>query len=222
LINIQIISIVAKKGRKPFIHDDVFSHHRERSVNVSEPESLELTVSNLKPEETYIFRVVAYNEAGPGESSAPLRIATKPDLQVPSRVESLRALALSPTSIQVSWEPPSLPNGPVLGYRLLWTESPSGKEQSVEVSGLNYKMDGLNRFTEYTVRVLAINRYGPGTASESVSVTTQSDVLDRSINLSTVLQLPHPHSAPSSSDKSSMNLAAGTNIAAGQNFVISL
>uniref|UniRef100_A0A3Q2EBP6 DCC netrin 1 receptor n=1 Tax=Cyprinodon variegatus TaxID=28743 RepID=A0A3Q2EBP6_CYPVA len=148
---------------------------RERSVNVSEPESLELTVSNLKPEETYRFRVVAYNEAGPGESSTPLKIATQPDLQVPSRVESLRALALSPTAIQVSWEPPSLPNGPILGYRLLWTESPSGKEQSVEVSGLNYKMDGLNKFTEYTVRVLAINRYGPGTASETVRVTTHSD-----------------------------------------------
>uniref|UniRef100_A0A087XCT5 DCC netrin 1 receptor n=1 Tax=Poecilia formosa TaxID=48698 RepID=A0A087XCT5_POEFO len=149
---------------------------RERSVNVSEPESLELTVSNLKPEESYSFRVVAYNEAGPGRSSSPLQIATKPDLQVPSRVESLRALALSPSSIQVSWEPPSLPNGPVLGYRLLWTESPSGKEQSVEVSGINYKMDGLNKFTEYTVRVLAINRYGPGTASETVTVTTHSDV----------------------------------------------
>ncbi|XP_023194441.1 netrin receptor DCC [Xiphophorus maculatus] len=149
---------------------------RERSVNVSEPESLELTVSNLKPEESYSFRVVAYSEAGPGRSSAPLQIATKPDLQVPSRVESLRALALSPTSIQVSWEPPSLPNGPVLGYRLLWTESPSGKEQSVEVSGINYKMDGLNKFTEYTVRVLAVNRYGPGTASETVTVTTHSDV----------------------------------------------
>lgn len=36
-------------------------------------------------------------------------------------------------------------------------------------------MEGLNKFTEYTVRVLAINRYGPGTASETVSVTTQSD-----------------------------------------------
>uniref|UniRef100_A0A4W6F6H8 DCC netrin 1 receptor n=1 Tax=Lates calcarifer TaxID=8187 RepID=A0A4W6F6H8_LATCA len=149
---------------------------RERSVNVSEPESLELTVSNLKPEESYSFRVVAYNDVGPGESSAPLMITTKPDLQVPSRVESLRAEALSPTSVQVSWEPPSQPNGPVLGYRLLWTESPSGKEQSVEVNGLNYKMEGLNKFTEYTVRVLAINRYGPGTASETVSVTTQSDV----------------------------------------------
>uniref|UniRef100_A0A3B3D354 DCC netrin 1 receptor n=1 Tax=Oryzias melastigma TaxID=30732 RepID=A0A3B3D354_ORYME len=149
---------------------------RERSVNVSEPESLELTVSNLKPEESYTFRVVAYNDIGPGESSAALKITTKPDLEVPSRVESLRALALSPTSIQVSWEPPSHPNGPILGYRLLWTESPSGKEQSVEVGGLTYKMDGLNRFMEYTVRVLAINRYGPGVASEAISVTTHSDV----------------------------------------------
>ena len=110
-------------------------------------------MSNLKPEETYSFRVIAYNDVGPGESSAPLKITTKPDrkrrtrththgpggmltqpvcvspVQVPGRVESLRLVALSPSSVQVSWEPPSHPNGPVLWYRLLWTESPSGKEQ---------------------------------------------------------------------------------------------
>ncbi|KAF7646631.1 hypothetical protein LDENG_00184480 [Lucifuga dentata] len=149
---------------------------RERSVNVSEPESLELTVSNLKPEERYTFRVMAYSEAGPGQSSTPLRVTTQPDLQVPSRVEGLHAESLSPTSVQVSWEPPGKPNGPILGYRLLWTESPSGKEQSVEVNGLNHKMDGLNKFTDYGIRVLAINRYGPGTASETIRVTTQSDV----------------------------------------------
>lgn len=53
-------------------------------MNVSEPESLELTVSNLKPEESYSFRVVAYSEAGPGRSSAPLQIATKPDRKPPA------------------------------------------------------------------------------------------------------------------------------------------
>lgn len=45
----------------------------------------------------------------------------------------------------------------------------------MEVNGLNYKMDGLNKFTEYTVRVLAINRYGPSPASDAASVTTHSD-----------------------------------------------
>ncbi|XP_047426142.1 netrin receptor DCC [Mugil cephalus] len=169
---------------------------RERSVNVSEPESLELTVSNLKPEETYSFRLVAYNDIGPGESSAPLKITTKPDLQVPSKAESLRAGALSPTSIQVNWEPPTHPNGPVLGYRLLWTESPSSKKQvgtvtdtapcpSAGVFVLSQLLWRVNNFTEYTLGLaitngtterLAINRYGPGSASETISITTQSDV----------------------------------------------
>ncbi|XP_068608859.1 netrin receptor DCC [Brachionichthys hirsutus] len=178
---------------------------RERSVNASEPASLELTVSNLKPEASYSFRVVAYNDVGPGHSSAPTRITTKPELQVPNKVESLKAEALSATSAQVIWDPPSQPNSPVLGYRLLWTESPSGKEQGVEVKGLNYKMDGLNKFTQYTVRVLAINRYGPGTPSETISIITHSDVPSASpqnITLEVVLSRsikvswqPPPHSA---------------------------
>lgn len=65
-------------------------------------------------------------------------------VQVPSRVEFFHAEALSPTSIQVGWEPPSQPNGPVLGYRLLWTESPSGKEQ---VSRAQHKGDFLKCHT---------------------------------------------------------------------------
>lgn len=44
---------------------------------MTEPETLLLTVSGLKPEETYTFRVVAYNELGPGESSESIRLTTK-------------------------------------------------------------------------------------------------------------------------------------------------
>ncbi|XP_067114302.1 netrin receptor DCC [Osmerus mordax] len=149
---------------------------RERSVNVSEPESLHITVSNLRPEETYSFRVVAYNENGPGESSAPLELTTEADLQVPGPVENFQGEVISPSTIQTSWDPPTHANGPILGYRLLWTETPSGKEQSLEVNGQNYKMEGLNKFTEYTVRVVAVNRYGPGVATENLRITTLSDV----------------------------------------------
>lgn len=169
------------------------------------------------------------------QSRVPLSVCFASTVQVPSRIDSLRAVALSPTSIQVNWDPPSAPNGPILGYRVLWTESLSNKDQvstlptkfllsfptrlhqrhgrpfnhapfsrltlvvritagsyqfchlppslilemrcvqNVDVNGLNYKMEGLNKFTQYTVSVLAINRFGPGTPSENIITTTQSD-----------------------------------------------
>lgn len=52
---------------------------RERALNTSQSGLLQLTVGNLKPEETYTFRVVAYNEWGPGESSQPIKVATQPE-----------------------------------------------------------------------------------------------------------------------------------------------
>ncbi|XP_075993488.1 netrin receptor DCC [Genypterus blacodes] len=154
-----------------------YSQHgvdRERSVNVSD--SLEATVKNLRAGESYSFRVTAYSETGPGDSSSPLTVTTQPDIQVPSSVVSLRAEPVSPTSVQLSWEPPAEPNAPLLGYRVIWTESPTAKEQMVEVNALTYQMEGLAKFTTYSVQVMAINRYGPGPASQSVSVITQSDV----------------------------------------------
>uniref|UniRef100_A0A3B5AYW2 Contactin-3 n=1 Tax=Stegastes partitus TaxID=144197 RepID=A0A3B5AYW2_9TELE len=142
----------------------------ERSVNVSEPESLELTVSNLKPEESYSFRVVAYNDVGPGQSSAPLKITTKPDRKTQTHNKNvLIASGSEKSSMQKCFKPAfslTASRGRLLCSSFI---------ESVEVNGLNYKMEGLNKFTEYTVRVLAINRYGPGTASEPFfSVVFQS------------------------------------------------
>ncbi|KFM04500.1 Netrin receptor DCC, partial [Aptenodytes forsteri] len=150
--------------------------NRERAVNTSQSGTLQLTVGNLKPEETYTFRVVAYNEWGPGESSQPIKVATQPELQVPGPVENLRAVSTSPTSILISWDPPAYANGPVQGYRLFCTETATGREQNVEVDGLSYRLEGLKKFTEYTLRFLAYNRYGPGVSTEDVTVTTLSDV----------------------------------------------
>ncbi|XP_074933177.1 netrin receptor DCC [Phalacrocorax aristotelis] len=150
--------------------------NRERAVNTSQSGTLQLTVGNLKPEETYTFRVVAYNEWGPGESSQPVKVATQPELQVPGPVENIRAVSTSPTSILVSWDPPAYANGPVQGYRLFCTETATGREQNVEVDGLSYRLEGLKKFTEYSLRFLAYNRYGPGVSTEDVTVTTLSDV----------------------------------------------
>ena len=55
------------------------SFPRDRAVNTSQPGSLQFTVGNLKPEAMYTFRVVAYNQLGPGESSQPIKVATQPE-----------------------------------------------------------------------------------------------------------------------------------------------
>uniref|UniRef100_A0A670IU71 DCC netrin 1 receptor n=1 Tax=Podarcis muralis TaxID=64176 RepID=A0A670IU71_PODMU len=142
------------------------SVNRERALNTSQPGMLQLTVGNLKPEETYTFRVVAYNEWG----------QEKAHMQVPGPVENLRAVSVSPTSILITWEPPAYANGPVQGYRLYCTEVVTGKEQNIEVDDLSYKLEGLKKFTEYTLRFLAYNRYGPGVSTEDLTVRTLSDV----------------------------------------------
>ncbi|NXL10303.1 DCC protein, partial [Mesembrinibis cayennensis] len=72
-------------------------------------------------------------------------------------------------------DPPAYANGPVQGYRLFCTETATGREQNVEVEGLSYRLEGLKKFTEYTLRFLAYNRYGPGVSTEDVTVTTLSD-----------------------------------------------
>ncbi|KAM5191920.1 netrin receptor DCC [Mantella aurantiaca] len=150
--------------------------HRERALNTTQPVALQLTVGNLKPEETYSFRIVAYNEWGPGESSQPVKVSTQPELQVPGPVENLQMVSTSPTSILISWEPPAYANGPVQGYRLLCSETISGREQNIEVDGLSYRLEGLRKFTEYNIRVLAYNRYGPGVSTEEQALMTLSDV----------------------------------------------
>uniref|UniRef100_A0A8C4YNS3 DCC netrin 1 receptor n=1 Tax=Gopherus evgoodei TaxID=1825980 RepID=A0A8C4YNS3_9SAUR len=152
------------------------SINRERAQNTTQSETLQLTVGNLKPEVTYTFRVVAYNEWGPGESSQSIKVVTQPELQVPGPVENLRAVSTSPTSIILSWEPPAYANGPVQGYRLFCTETATGKEQNIEIDGLSYKLEGLKKFTEYTLRFLAYNHYGPGVSTEDLTVMTLSDV----------------------------------------------
>ncbi|EMP40017.1 Netrin receptor DCC [Chelonia mydas] len=175
---------------------------RERAQNTTQSETLQLTVGNLKPEETYTFRVVAYNEWGPGESSQSIKVATQPELQVPGPVENLRAVSTSPTSVLLSWEPPAYANGPVQGYRLFCTETATGKEQNIEVDGLSYKLEGLKKFTEYTLRFLAYNRYGPGVSTEDLTVMTLSDV-PSAMPQNVSLEVVNSRSQSSSLDSSS-------------------
>ncbi|NXF11508.1 NEO1 protein, partial [Smithornis capensis] len=150
--------------------------NRERVENTSRPGETQVMIQNLMPETVYVFRVVAQNRHGPGESSAPLKVATQPEVQLPGPAPNIRAYSSSPTSVTVTWETPLSGNGDIQNYKLYYMEKGQDTEQDVDVAGLSHTIQGLKKFTEYSFRVVAYNKHGPGVSTQDVAVRTLSDV----------------------------------------------
>ncbi|KAF4017080.1 hypothetical protein G4228_009334 [Cervus hanglu yarkandensis] len=149
---------------------------RERVENTSRPGEMQVTIQNLMPATVYIFRVTAQNKHGSGESSPPLRVETQPEVQLPGPAPNIRAYATSPTSITVTWETPLSGNGEIQNYKLYYMEKGTDKEQDVDVSSHSHTINGLKKYTEYSFRVVAYNKHGPGVSTQDVAVRTFSDV----------------------------------------------
>ncbi|XP_077173590.1 neogenin isoform X2 [Paroedura picta] len=150
--------------------------NRERVENTSHPGEMQVTIQNLMPETVYVFRVVAQNKHGPGESSVPLKVATQPEVQLPGPAPNIRAYANSPTSVTVSWATPLSGNGEIQNYKLYYMEKEMDNEQDIDVGGLSYTINSLKKYTEYSFRVVAYNKHGPGVSTQDVIVRTLSDV----------------------------------------------
>ncbi|XP_073798605.1 neogenin isoform X13 [Danio rerio] len=150
--------------------------NRERVENTSAPGEMQVTIQNLIPDTKYSFRVVASNANGPGESSAPLTVATQLEVQVPGPAPNLQVVSVGSSTVSLSWERPITGNGEIQTYKLFYIEKGQESEQDVDVSGLSYTMTSLKKFTEYSFRVVAYNKHGPGVSTEDVTVRTLSDV----------------------------------------------
>ncbi|XP_030621017.1 neogenin 1a [Chanos chanos] len=183
LVSTRFIKLTWRQPAEPHGEDITYSVYyskdganRERIVNTSRPGETQVTIQNLMPDTKYAFRVVALNRHGLGESSTPLRVATQPEVQVPGPAPNFHAVPMSPTSVALSWEKPLTGNGEILNYKLYYMERGLENERDTDVGGLSYTMTGLKKFTEYSFRVVAYNKHGPGVSTEDVTVQTFSDV----------------------------------------------
>ncbi|XP_076588905.1 neogenin 1a isoform X12 [Chaetodon auriga] len=149
---------------------------RERVLNTSRPGEMQVTIQNLMPDTKYRFRVVAHNSNGQGESSAALKVATQAEVQVPGPAPNLQAVSNTPTSVSLSWDKPLTGNGEILTYKLYYTDKSVGNEEDIDIDSQSYTMTGLKKNTEYSFRVVANNKHGPGVSTEDVVVRTLSDV----------------------------------------------
>ncbi|GCC25397.1 hypothetical protein chiPu_0003807 [Chiloscyllium punctatum] len=139
------------------------------------------TLDNLKKFTQYGVVVQACNRAGTGPSSQEIIATTLED--VPSRPpDNVQANAISPEAISLSWSmpPKEALNGILQGYRVIyWANLPDGELgeiRNVTTIQVTLELDGLEKFTNYSIQVLAFTRAGDGVRSEQIFTRTKEDV----------------------------------------------
>ncbi|XP_057697022.1 protein tyrosine phosphatase receptor type Fa isoform X3 [Corythoichthys intestinalis] len=136
-------------------------------------------VDGLKADTVYFFTLAARSEMGLGVFTTPVEGRTaRSTTSAPP--QNIRLLSLSSTSIQVSWAPPPDATA-VTGYSLAYLASPGEDRERREVLGIgaearSFLLEGLEKWTEYSVWVRALTHIGPGPESPPARVRTQEDV----------------------------------------------
>ncbi|XP_035198394.1 protein sidekick-2 isoform X3 [Oxyura jamaicensis] len=124
-------------------------------------------LKNLTGYTSYWVSIAAFNAAGDGPRSPPVKGQTQQ--AAPSAPGSIRFSELTTTSVNVSWEPPPLPNGVLEGYRLVYEPCMPvdgvSKIVTVDVKGnspLWMKVKDLAEGVTYRFRIRAKTfAYGP-------------------------------------------------------------
>lgn len=103
-------------------------------------------------------------------------------LAVPSSPpQDVRCTALSSQSLQVSWDSPpdSSLNGILKGYKVMWENTDALAESKPEMkitTALTVVIHGLEKYTNYSIQVLASTRAGDGVSSSPLYCVTEEDL----------------------------------------------
>uniref|UniRef100_A0A673B0U6 Down syndrome cell adhesion molecule like 1 n=1 Tax=Sphaeramia orbicularis TaxID=375764 RepID=A0A673B0U6_9TELE len=128
------------------------------------------TLDNLKKFAQYGVVVQAFNRAGTGPSSSEINATTLED--VPSQPpQNVRAISVTSDEAVITWaEPPRMTlHGVLKGYRVVfWAVFPDGEwgeMQNITTTKEQVELRGLEKFTNYSIQVLAYTQAGDGVRS---------------------------------------------------------
>ncbi|XP_021347323.1 usherin-like [Mizuhopecten yessoensis] len=167
-LNAPILNVISSKsievtwGPPQYPNGIISSYDLRRDGELIYTESISVTGSlrtsyvdyNLEPGTEYSYIIIARNRKGSVDSLA--SIATTYSAS-PSGLDPPVLRALSSTSVQVTWQPPVQPNGPIRNYTVF-------ENNNVVFSAgpeiLSYIVPGLEFWTEYSFRVKACTERG--------------------------------------------------------------
>uniref|UniRef100_A0ACB8FIJ5 Uncharacterized protein n=1 Tax=Sphaerodactylus townsendi TaxID=933632 RepID=A0ACB8FIJ5_9SAUR len=138
------------------------------------------TLDNLKKFTQYGMVVQACNRAGIGPSSQEIITTTLED--VPSSPpENVQAVATSPETISITWSTLAKDalNGILQGFRVIYwanlLDGELGEIKNITTTQPSLELDGLEKYTNYSIQVLAFTRAGDGVRSEQIFTRTKED-----------------------------------------------
>ncbi|XP_066595289.1 tyrosine-protein phosphatase Lar isoform X3 [Prorops nasuta] len=162
-------------GYELFWNDTYAKEKHHRKIGVVE----NYTLTGLYPNTLYYIWLAARNQRGEGATTIPYPVRTKQYVPgAPPR--NVTGQAISPTSILVTWEPPSADhsNGRIVYYKLQVVESGRSDSEAkvIKLNDTQFILDELKKWTEYRIWVLAGTSVGDGPPSYPISVRTHEDV----------------------------------------------
>ena len=134
------------------------------------------TASNLQPFTVYSFYVEVCNQVGCASS---ITVSASTDQTAPEGVNTPQLTVLGSTAVEVSWSPPTAPNGVIAQYEIRRRLLDQFLTETIQHVGgpavLSFTNSGLEPFTSYEYRLRVINEAG-STFSEWVNATTDEDI----------------------------------------------
>jgi len=89
----------------------------------------------------------------------------------PNPPQDVRGLSVNSTTVEVTWNQPSITNGNLRYYTVVYGSSNDTEMMEVNSSDVTVLVSGLDPFTNYTFYVLAVT-VAPSEPSDSVTVRT--------------------------------------------------
>ncbi|XP_039991071.1 protein sidekick-2 isoform X1 [Xiphias gladius] len=165
------------------------------TVDVLSPSARQYTVTSLKPESIYVFRITAQTRKGWGEAAEALVVTTEKRARPqPTSRPMVPQKDVQARQVLLSWEPGSDGLSPVRYYTVQLRELPQSNwtvhSASVNHEATSYIVSRLKPFTSYQFRVKATNDIGDSEYSEeSEAITTLQDAPDEAPTILSVT--PH-------------------------------
>ncbi|XP_053206727.1 cell adhesion molecule DSCAM-like [Panonychus citri] len=155
-------------------------NERLREINVTSSMN-NVLINGLEPGSFYEAEIIALNEVGIGQPSRTIKFETGEEEPTGAPVD-LQAIARGPTTIRVSWKPPSRDkwNGKILGYYVGYRRAGDFKTphslKTIDAASHNhtyeYLLTSLVKGTTYAITVKAYNSAGSGPEYQEILAET--------------------------------------------------